>query len=727
MASEKEVVETVLNLSKLRSLNPVQEEAVRKGLLEGKSLVVCSPTASGKTLIAELAMVNAFLNKLGKCIYLTPLVALASEKYREFKEKYGKLGVKVAISVGNFDSCDPWLANYDWIVVSNEKMDSLIRHGADWIRDVALVVCDEIHMLTDVTRGPTLEMVLTRLLQIVPNAQVLGLSATIKNAEEIAAWLGASVVRSDWRPVKLYLGVCFPWRVKFLEKEGYELDENLSLEEGIADKILSMGKQVLFFVSTRKAAESLAEKLGKTVSKKLSKVEKEHLKKLAEEIRSCLETPTRQCEREATCVSRGVAFHHAGLVFKQRQLIEDNFRKGILKAIVATPTLAYGVNLPSFCVVLRDLRRYAPGRGVIYVPVLEVQQMLGRAGRPRYDDYGEGIVIAKSEDDGKEIVEHYLYGEPEEITSKLAVEPVLRMHCLALIASDFCRSVDSLLRFLSKTFYAFQYGSSFEIEEKVKEVVDTLEKWGFVEKSDDKLKATPLGKRVSQLYIDPQTAHLFVKGLKAMRERKLEKDFCFLFLISSALEMRPWLSVKLGEYSELGEILLKREEELPFPPPEEYDVEYEIFLRKLKTALMLSSWIEEATEDFILSEFGVTPGELRGRLEIADWLVYSLSEISLLLGFKQFLKHLRKLRVRLEYGVKEELLPLVRLKNIGRKRARMLWDRGFRKLSDLREVPLPLLAEVVGPAVAASVKRQLGEESVKKPPEERQKTLEESF
>ena len=260
---KSELVKKLLQISGFKKLNPVQKEALKKGLLEGKNLVVFAPTASGKTFVAELAAVNTILNKKEKAVYMVPLVALANEKYDEFKKKYSQLGIKVALSVGDYDSSDPWLKNYDLIVLSNEKMDSLIRHGADWIKDIGLVVVDEIHLLDQPERGPTLEITLTLLRKLVPKAQILALSATIKNAKELAKWLNANLVFSEWRPVKLYQGICFPYRIKFLEKEGYELDENLPLEASLAKNTLSLRKQALFFVSTRRSAESLAEKLGK--------------------------------------------------------------------------------------------------------------------------------------------------------------------------------------------------------------------------------------------------------------------------------------------------------------------------------------------------------------------------------------------------------------------------------------------------------------------------------
>ena len=190
----------------IAELRPSQVKSVQAGLLDGKNLLVCTPTASGKTLIAELAAVSAVLNAKGKAVYIAPLKALATEKYNDFKKRYGSF-IRVGISIGDLDSSDPYLADYDLIICTAEKLDSLIRHHAPWIRMVAVVIVDEIHVLNDPGRGPTLEILITILRRLLPKVQLIALSATIGNPEELAAWLGAELVVDSWRPVKLHQGV----------------------------------------------------------------------------------------------------------------------------------------------------------------------------------------------------------------------------------------------------------------------------------------------------------------------------------------------------------------------------------------------------------------------------------------------------------------------------------------------------------------------------------------
>jgi len=704
-------IEKIKNI-KIEEFYPPQEEFVKSKLFE-KNCIVSTPTASGKTLMAILAAIKT-LERGKKILYTSPLVALAFEKYEEFSKFFNEY--KVAISVSDFDSSDPWLQNYDVIVATNEKVESLIRHGAEWVRDIGLLILDEIHLLTDISRGPTLEILITKMRKIVKNLQILGLSATIKNAEELANWLEAELLKSNFRPVKLYQGVAYDSKIIFPGYKTMSLDKDLELEEAIVLDTLKMGKQILIFSSTRKSTEALAERLSKIVSSKLGKSDLELLRKLSEEIENVLEVPTEQCKRLARCVKNGIAFHHSGLVGRQRRLIEENFRNGLIKALVATTTLAAGVDLPAFRVLIKEAKRYHPLYGSIYIPILEYYQMIGRAGRPRYDNLGESIIIAKNEDDAEELKERFIFGESEPITSKLASEPALRMHVLALIASEFCKKRKSILDFFSSTFFAFKYGDISLIEEKVEDILQSLSEWSLITIDKEKIEATRLGRRISELYIDPLTGKLFVD---ALRSKEKFTDFSFLQLISSSIEMKPLLSIRMSELEEIEATIQTKKDEILIEIPLD-DYEYEEFEKSIKMANILEDWINEKTEEEIMRKYSLTPGELYSRLQIADWLLYSLHEIALVIRKKEVLNQLKKLRVRIEKGVKEELLPLVLLEGIGRVRARKLYNAGFKSIEDLRKAPVESIARMVGEKIAIKIKNQL---EGKKETKERQTSL----
>ena len=196
----------ILKESGIQELRPSQQKAIDAGLLEGSNLLVCTPTASGKTLIAEFAALSAILHHEGKAIYVVPLKALASEKSREFKKRYANVA-KVSLSIGDAESAELRLGDADLIVCTSEKLDSLIRHRSPWLKDIAVLIVDEVHLLNDNSRGPTLEVVITLLRQMLPELQIVALSATIGNPQELADWLHAKLIIDDWRPVPLKKGI----------------------------------------------------------------------------------------------------------------------------------------------------------------------------------------------------------------------------------------------------------------------------------------------------------------------------------------------------------------------------------------------------------------------------------------------------------------------------------------------------------------------------------------
>ncbi|MDD1695819.1 MAG: DEAD/DEAH box helicase, partial [Methanoregula sp.] len=391
----------------ISELYPPQAACIDKGLLNGKNLLVAIPTASGKTLIAEMAM-HQTISRGGKCLYIVPLKALASEKFEEFSNK----GVRVGIATGDFDRRDDVLGRNDIIVATSEKVDSLLRNNAKWIEEITLLVIDEIHLIDSQGRGPTLEMVIAKMRFRNPDMQIIGLSATIGNPDKLACWLNAELVTSSWRPVDLRQGVFFNDCIRFRDgtravktvSKNYD-DINLSLDT------ISEGGQCLVFVSSRRNAEAFAKRAASAI-----KSEDPELAVYAERIKKSAETDMGKLL--AACVTKGAAFHHAGLSRPERSVVEEGFRKGLIKCISSTPTLAAGLNLPARRVVIRDYHRFAAGEGMQPIPVSEYHQMAGRAGRPRLDPYGEAVLIAKDENQVEQLFDWYIEALPEEVHSK---------------------------------------------------------------------------------------------------------------------------------------------------------------------------------------------------------------------------------------------------------------------------------------------------------------------
>lgn len=482
----------------------------------------------------------------------------------------------------------------------------------------------------------------------------------------------------------------------------------------IVQETITREKQVIIFCGSKRGAEKQAEDLAKYLRKTFSAISaNDSLKELAHRFEHVLSTPTKQCQRGAFCISGSTAFHHAGLTSEQRDIIEQGFKAGSIRVICATPTLAAGLNLPAFRVIIRDLKRY--GRwGMQYIPTLEYYQMAGRAGRPGLETYGEAIILAQSDAEKEQLFEKYITGKVEPITSKLAVEPVLRFHVLALIASGFITNKKQLYAFFSNTFYAKQFGDMQKITQILEKVLGLLTKYGFLEGSSDdfvsadvvaseKLRATLLGRKVSELYLDPYTAHELIESLKKADPAK-KIVFPLLHILSNTIEMRPLLRVKSGEIDDIHSIVLQYEDQFLQEVPDDVDD----FLESVKTALFFQAWVQETDEETLLERFDIRPGEIRAKLEIIEWLIQSSIELSRYCSLHHMITPLASLQTRLKYGVKEELLPLLKLKNIGRVRARLLYNRGFTSVASLKSASTENLTSILGPGITQDILVQLG-------------------
>jgi helicase len=674
----------------VESLYPPQAEAVDAGVTEGESLVASIPTASGKTLIATLAMLAA-VRSGGKALYIVPLRALASEKQAEF-EQFEEYGVSVGVSTGNYESDGEWLAEKDIIVATSEKVDSLVRNGAPWIDALDCVVADEVHLVDDPNRGPTLEVTLAKLRSRNPGLQTVALSATIGNADELAEWLDAELVDSSWRPIDLRKGVHFGQALHFddgtqeqLSVGGSEKPTAAIVRDTIQDTVegdetVEEGGSALVFVNSRRNAEAAARRLANTTSEHLDGDELAALADVAEEIRGVSDTET--SDDLADAVAKGAAFHHAGLASEHRELVEAAFRDRLVKCVCATPTLAAGVNTPSRRVVVRDWRRYSgEAGGMEPLSVLEVHQMMGRAGRPGRDPYGEALLLANSHDELDELFERYVWAEPEPVRSKLAREPAMRTHLLATIASGFADSRETLAEFLDGTLYATQTDGQRRLDGVMDDMLSYLRVNDFIEETDSgRLQATTLGHTVSRLYLDPMSAATLIDGL----EDADDPSALGLYHLACRTPDMYQLYLRSGEREEFTKEAYERETELLGETPSEFEeARFDDWLSALKTARLLEDWAGETDEDVITERYGVGPGDIRGKVDTAEWLLGAAESLAGELGFGTATA-VRRAKKRVQYGVSEELIDLAGVRSVGRKRARRLFEAGVQTRSELR-------------------------------------------
>ncbi len=681
-------------------LYPPQAEAVPKAL-SGKNLVVSIPTASGKSFIGYAAALKTVLERRRKVLYIVPLKALASEK-RDDLDRFADLGIRTVMSTGDLDSEDRRIQDADIVVATSEKADSLMRHRSTWMDEVGLVIADEIHLIHDPGRGPTLEVALTKMMRKSGDLQIIALSATISNAVDLAMWLDADLVTSDWRPTLLKEGVFLDKRIMFDGHDSVDIDEGKEpLWMIIADTVKG-GGQCIVFVNSRRSTESLADKHSKSM-RELSPnpLSDKDVKLLEGDADS-----TSLGRKLASCVKSGVAFHNAGLTYSQRRYVEEAFRKGEIKCIFATPTLAAGINLPARRVIVRDTGRFEANSGYSPIPVMEIKQMCGRAGRPGYDPYGESVLMAKNEDDARHLMNDYVRCDSESIMSKLGNEIVLRSHILGLIATGDVGSEEDIVGFIGDTFYGSE-SSMLGVESAVENVVDFLASEGMVQKTgEDGVTILPFGKRVSDLYIDPKSAVILRDAV--MRMKPDTEDLMILHAITSTPDVMT-LYPRKKDMDALLDLEEKYTGRFLCDVDGEDDYSRELLLAALKTAVLLENWMNEVDEDTITDSMGIGPGDIRSRVDKAEWIMYAMTEIARLFN-PSAEKRMRPMMTRLKYGVRQELIELVSLRGVGRVRARSLFNAGIRNMADLMYIDVGKLAAIpkIGPALAKSLKEHAG-------------------
>lgn len=658
----------------IKYFTPPQADALRAGLLKWRNLLVVAPTASGKTLIGELAVVNAALNG-GIGIYTTPLKALASEKFEEFKfwESYG---FKVGISTGDYDESGEYLKKYDILITTYERLDSILRHRPTWLSRVRTLVVDELHNVGDSDRGPILELICARVLTL--GAQIVGLSATIGNPESIAKWLNAELVVSDWRPVKLIEGF-YDRRRNVIEFNDGRLEVvNNDLITHCVRQALDEDYQLLIFKQSRKQAETTAYKLVELVKNSL----KADPTPLIDMIKS--ESPSRsEVESLTKLICCGVSYHHAGLSPIARRVIEEGFRKGLIRVVIATPTLAAGINVPARRVLIYT-RRFEEGF-MKPISIMEYKQMGGRAGRPQFDPYGEVVIadVATAAEGRK-----YIYGKVEEVTSALTTMRSLRIHLLASIAAGYVRNEKELDRFFSKTL-AFNSPVFVVSRSSIHRVIDELASMGMLKLEGKDYIPTELGITVSNLYVDPLTARIIIKYLSYVDD---VKDLYYLHLISITPDFNR---VRITGYSRLEEDALSLSDLGLIPDINVVkEVNYNDWLRGFKIALILNDWINELDEDSIIRKYDIGLGDLLTITDTSSWIAHAASAICRTAQLKRHGEKFEVLSKRIDVGVKEDVLELTQLKGVGRVRARILLESGFRTLEDLAKADPSRLARL---------------------------------
>jgi len=665
----------------IQDLNPAQQAAVEAGFLDSDdNYILAIPTASGKTLLGVLAALKTILNG-GKVVYTVPLLSIQNEKVKEFK-KFEEFG----ITVGKHPS------SADLAVMVFESFDALSRFSWNTLREVDLLIVDEFHMIGEYSRGPTIECAITRSRILSKGMRIIALSATLQNMEELSGWLEARVVEHDYRPVPLHKEV--------LTTEEFNLKNKNDVIMRILKESLDESSQSLVFVSTRRFTESLAGYLASKIRRSLPGHKREEFNEVAHKIldvpkrRGSL--PTAVCMKLAEAAENGVVFHHAGLFDRQKDIIEEEFRNGKLLMIIATPSLMYGVNLPSRSVVIRDYTRWT-SQGPQPIPVFDYEQMSGRAGRPGYDTEGYSYLIAKTMDEGLSLQERYLYGEVETTNSRLLEnKDAVYRQIIAQVASGLAKNPPQLTEFFQETFYGHQMSNSEYLsllsadtmEYELKSALEFLLQNGILQATPDGLRTTDLGMLIARSNYSVQTA----VRLKEYARSSPELD-------------APRLVYEICRTPDIPIVSFKgRKSREPVRDRLNKAGVFVVDVRNQEaTTAVLMEWMNERSEYEMENAFHVYAAGARRTAYEASLLVKFYREICQVLGIYTGLDQLDVLSARLYYGAREDILTLVvSIRGLGRRRARALVDAFGTDLSYISREEL-LRIEGVGPKTADNI------------------------
>lgn len=677
-------IKTIINTAYpyIKEFNPAQKAVIESRYLEDKSNYIISiPTASGKTVLGILPALKTILNG-GKAIYAAPLLSIQNEKVKEFKafEEHG-------IKVGKHPS------NSDLSVMVFESFDALTRFSWNVLREVDTLIIDEFHMIGEYSRGPTLESAITRAKIINPSLRIIALSATLKNIDEIEQWLDGKTVEHNYRPV--------PLNKEVLDAEMFNTKNKNDVIVKIVEKAIEDNSQALSFVSTRRFTESLATYVAKKIDKKTTKEQKQKFKQVADKLLEVPKKkgslPTTTCLKLAEAAEKGVVFHHAGLFNEQKEIIEDEFRNGNILMITATPSLMYGVNLPSKYVVIRDHTRWT-SNGPASIPVFDYEQMSGRAGRPQYDDVGYSYLVAKTMDEAFDLEAHYVNGEIELTNSKLIDnKDAIYKQIIAQIASSLSKNLDDLNDFFGKTLYGFQMKNNpsmsmfaqDSLNWELESALEFLLQNGIIRATPEGLKTTDFGNLIAKSNYAVETA-VKIKEYVSTMEKLNPAEMIYALAETPDL---PLISFK-GRKSK--------------DPVRDKLSECGLFAVDIgnpeATAVSLIEWIDERNEYEIENAYNVYSASTRRSAYEASRLVKFAKNTLEVLGNYSNLKDMDYLSARLYYGVKEDIIPLVvGVKRLGRKRARLLMKTFGDNLSEASEKDLQKV-EGIGPKLAGKVK-----------------------
>ena len=535
----------------VRDLTDVRERAVRAGALDGASnLLVVAPTSSGKTFVGEMAAAASAFARRRHAVFIVPFKAIAEEHFLLFRERYGDL-LSVVISTGDWSEYDADIraGSFNLAVMTYEKLMGFLVHQPSLVTDCTTLVVDEVQSLSADDRGARLEMLLTQVLVSADPPQVIALSASLDELNELDRWLKAELVMSTERPIPLTQAVCDPTgHATVIDPDGQrslrqmvpaQIDRE-SLLLALCEQLVGQGSQVLVFRAGIRDTVETARQLR----------ERFHAhglpRHIAERINE-LDDSDAVADLRLDLAS-GVAFHNADLTHAERQLVEAAYRAGDVRVLVSTTTLAMGVNLPSDVVIVADSRRFLPARGgwgQAQTTVAEYRNAAGRAGRLGQRSAGMAILLADTAVERHQLVNAYLLGQVEPVRSQIPRRPFAEV-VFSVLSAGLADDEPGVVEFITatlayRTFYERAGGGLTAIQQGVARAVTQCLQTGLIVREDGWLRPTQVGKVFASAGVPLATAARLAGLLESAEGvRPSRQDFLFEVAWGDETGDRPW-------------------------------------------------------------------------------------------------------------------------------------------------------------------------------------------
>lgn len=705
----------------IEELWPPQLEALDQGATGEANFLMVSPPGTGKTLIAEMIAVNEWVTSGNPAVYLVPYVALAEEKYDDFKENLGdKMGLAIEKAT-EADYPNPAdLFDAQLIVMTYEKFDYYLRNYPNYVSDITCAIVDEFHMISDDSRGPNLEVVITDLLSNHSDVRIVGLSATIPNPEEVSDWLGGTYSYTpDWRHNELHEGIGLgdEREIRFFNRSGDQIrTESLGTHFGgsyktnaIIDFLVSeaandqMGQALVFSPTrrdTKTTATSLANFIDEHQRSQYFGLNRAALRSLKDRIEEGPDSGKTESELK-NCLDSGIGFHHAGLSRHAKSVLKRGFDQGDIKAIVATSTLAAGVNLPIKRVFVLE-----PKLGREEMLVSQYKNLAGRAGRPRLDEPGEAILFAQNEIQAIPTITNYINGDIDPLQSEIDFEE--HYGVLLNLVRDY-PSMPQLLNFLNDTFRGHaQAVNESDIGDSVGEAVTDLSRWNLLDFEDGEFRLSELGNAASKQLISPHSIYLVLDYLQDIDDIDIQ-DLLITIAASPEFDEGYRLFMEGRRHWE-GRDDIREDLHLTHIDADDFD-------NVITTAIVIYDWIQEKDLTSIYDDRHINDdywGTADVRERIAPIFVRILTSITEVLEdaradlHSEFADDLAQLARRIEHGLTENGLPFA-THGIERNRRRVIDLRTRVSIDtpeDLLDIPVQDLANDMRDRRALRYKRR---------------------